>query len=187
MRWAGLRSFGAVLTFVAIGLSVGPMMGDYILNTDGLLSWIVHFRFIGNNGFLTAHYFSFFEDAAKALYQDSFGRFFFDPVYNRPIAEMVGSSFSIEGNHANANLWGDGYGNLGVLGVLFASLSLVGICWLLDSLTDLAVAPVAIAPIVAFGFSVANNAVHSVMTSNGGWLMILLLLLMPGQKHFQRS
>lgn len=184
LRGFGLRSFGWILVAVAIGLTIIPLALDMFTGSGGILSWIIHFRFIGNNGFLTAQYFDFFEHAAKGLYQDSFGRFLFDPQYSRPIAEMVGSSFSIEGNHANGNFWADGYGNLGIGGVIFASLSLVMVCWFLDSLVDRKIIPVSIAAVVSFGFGVANTAVHSVITSNGGALLILLLLLMPSDRQY---
>ncbi|PKP71295.1 MAG: hypothetical protein CVT83_03050 [Alphaproteobacteria bacterium HGW-Alphaproteobacteria-5] len=183
----GRRSFGWVLVSVGIALTVLPLAFDYLTGSGGLYSWIVHFRFIGNNGFLTAQYFEFFEHAAKGLYQDSFGRFFFDPQYHLPIAELVGSTFSIEGNHANGNFWADGYGNMGLAGVAFASLSLVAICWLLDSMVDRSILPISIAPVISFGFGVANTAVHSVMTSNGGVLLIFLLLLMPSDQQSRRN
>lgn len=183
LRGFGLRSFGWILVAVAIGLTIIPLGFDIVTGSGGIMSWIIHFRFIGNNGFLTAQYFDFFEHAGKGLYQDSFGRFLFDPQYSRPIAELVGSSFSIEGNHANGNFWADGYGNLGISGVIFASVSLVIVCWLLDSLVDRSIIPISIAAVVSFGFGVANTAVHSVITSNGGALLIVLLLLMPSDRQ----
>jgi hypothetical protein len=186
MRSFGLRSFGWLLVGVGIALSVLPLAFDYFTGSGGVYSWIIHFRFIGNNGFLTAQYFDFFEHAARGLYQDSFGRFLFDPQYSRPIAELVGSSFSIEGNHANGNFWADGYGNMGIGGVAFASFSLVAVCWLLDSLVDRNILPIGIAAVVSFGFGVANTAVHSVLTSNGGVLLLLLLLIMPADRQSDR-
>lgn len=186
-RAFGLRAFAWVFAAIAIMLTILPLAFDYLTGSGGLYSWIVHFRFIGNNGFLTAQYFDFFEHAAKGLYQDSFGRFFFDQQYRQPIAELVGSSFSIEGNHANGNFWADGYGNLGIAGVAFASLSLVFVNWLLDSMVDRNILFASIAAVVSFGFGVANTAVHSVLTSNGGALLILLLLLMPSDNQSERA
>lgn len=187
IRAFGIRWFGWVMVSIAIALTILPLAVDYITGSGGLYSWIVHFRFIGNNGFLTAQYMDFFEHAGKGLYQDSFGRFFFAQQYHQPIAELVGSSFSIEGNHANGNFWADGYGNLGLAGVMVASLSLVFVCWLLDSIVDRNILPASIAALVSFGFGVANTAVHSVMTSNGGLLLILLLLLMPSDRPSRRT
>src|SRR5690242_19684182 len=120
---------------VALLLTLLPLALDQLVGEGGFYTWLIHFRFIGNNGFLTAQYFSFFEHAPKGLFQDTFGRFFSAPTYPRPIAEMVGASFSLDGNHANGNLCADGYGNLGVGGVAFASVSLVLVAWLIDSLT----------------------------------------------------
>ena len=115
----------------------------------------------------------------KGLYQDSIGRFFVNPRYQMPIAEVVGTSFSIAGNHANANLWADGFGNLGFPGMVFASASAVLLCWLVDSFgSRLPPQPVAIASI-SLSFVLANTAVHSALTSNGGVLVLLLIFLMP--------
>lgn len=174
---AGFRRMGIALVLVALSLCLIPLLYD--LTTGGLGTWVIHFRFIGNNGFLSAQYFSFFADAPKGLYQDSFGRLFFSPRYFLPIAELVGSSFSIAGNHANGNLWADGFGNLGVLGVGFASLSAVLLCWLADSLgRDLNKIQVS-AMLIPLTFAISNTSVHSALTSNGGLLVLLLLYLMP--------
>lgn len=177
LRTAGPRRSGIALLVVAWSICLVPLLFD--LATGGLATWIIHFRFIGNNGFLSAQYFAFFADAPKGLYQDSLGRFFVTPQYFLPIAELVGSSFSIAGNHANGNLWADGFGNLGFLGVGFASLSAVLLCWLVDSLgRDLDRTQIG-ALLIPLTFAISNTAVHSALTSNGGLLVILLLYLMP--------
>lgn len=176
-----LRRIGLLFATLVLAMSILPLALDLVMSSGGLYSWLTHFRFIGNNGFLTAQYFDFFEFAQKGMYQDTFGRFLFDPVYHRPISELVGSDFSIEGNHANGNFWADGYGNLGFGGVMFASISLLFICWVLDSINNLAFPMAAVVLIVAFGFGVGNTSVHSVLTSNGGALLLALLLLFPRQ------
>ena len=177
---AGARHYAITLIAVAIALCVVPLAWD--LYWHGLSSWIVHFRFIGNNGFLSAQYFEFFTDMPKGLYQDSIGRFFVRPQYYQPIAEVVGSYFSMAGNHANANLWADGFGNLGFAGMLFASASAILVCWLLDSLgQDRHPLPLTVMTI-SLAFAMSNTAVHSSMTSNGGLLALVLLYLMPATK-----
>ncbi len=183
LRPAGLKRSGIALLLVALSLCLIPLLYDLV--TGGLGTWVIHFRFIGNNGFLSAQYFSFFADAPKGLYQDSFGRLFFSPRYFLPIAELVGSSFSIAGNHANGNLWADGYGNMGVWGVGLASFSAVLFCWLADSLgRDLDRIQVS-AMLIPLVFAISNTSVHSALTSNGGLLVILLLYLMP--RSYSRS
>lgn len=183
LRPAGLQRSGIALLLVALSLCLMPLLYDLL--TGGLGTWVIHFRFIGNNGFLSAQYFYFFADAPKGLYQDSFGRLFFTPRYFLPIAELVGSSFSIAGNHANGNLWADGYGNLGVWGVGLASFSAVLFCWIADSLgRDLDRFQVN-AMLIPLVFAISNTSVHSALTSNGGLLVVVLLYLMP--RSYSRS
>jgi hypothetical protein len=178
LRTAGPRRSGIALLAVALSICLLPLFFD--LATGGLATWVIHFRFIGNNGFLSAQYFAFFADAPKGFYQDSFGRFFVTPQYFLPIAELVGSSFSsVAGNHANGNLWADGFGNMGVIGVGFASLSVVLLCWLVDSLgrdLDRIQTSALLIPLI---FAISNTSVHSALTSSGGLLVILLLFFMP--------
>lgn len=182
IRYNGPRSIATSLAAVAIGLSLFPILIDLVTGNGGLLTYMIQFRFLGNNGFLTAQYFSYFEFAPYGLYQDTFGRLFFKPVYNRALAELVGSSFAMEGNHANGNLWADGYANLGVYGVIFASASLALVAWLLDSLTENKPIEMAVAAAFIIGFGVANTAVHATLTSNGGLLFLLLMVILPNAK-----
>ena len=177
LRQGGARHFALTLILVALALCVFPLLIDWL--TGGLTSWIIHFRFIGNNGFLSAQYFTFFSDMPKGLYQDSIGRFFINPRYHLPIAEIVGSSFSIAGNHANGNLWADGFGNFGLPGVMIASLSALLLCWALDSLGRVVHPLPVVVMSIPLAFAISNTSVHSAMTSNGGVLLLLLLYLMP--------
>lgn len=187
----GRKFVGGKILLVALALCLVPLFFDLVITPGGVLTWTIGFRFIGNNGFLSAQYFYFFQDMPKGLYYDSFGRFFVERRYFTTIAETVGSSFSIEGNHANGNLWADGYGNLGFPGMLFASMSMIALMWLIDSLSVgknlLMVAIVS----VSLAFSISNTAVHSSITSNGGMLMLLLFMLMPKERSnklaFQNS
>src|SRR3546814_10748347 len=67
IRAFGIRWFGWVMVSVAIALSVLPLAVDYITGSGGLYRWIVHFRFIGNNGFLTAQYLDFLDRKSTRL------------------------------------------------------------------------------------------------------------------------
>lgn len=179
IKYFGRRYIGALLLAVSIILCAAPLAYDLWIDNDGLQTWGIQFRFIGNNGFLSAQYFSFFENMPKGLYYDSFGRFFVERRYFITIAETVGGAFSTDSNHANANLWADGYGNLGVFGMMFGSLSLVALMAVIDSLGARKDARLVAALCIAPSFAVANTAVHTMLTSSGGALLIVLLMLMP--------
>lgn len=179
-RAVGAKRAGLVVLVLAMFITVIPALIDHITGGSPTLTWIVQFRFIGNNGFLTSQYFNVFETLPKGYFADSFGRFFVAPSYNIPIAQVVGESFSpVRGNHANANLWADGYGNLGILGAIFATAELVLFLWLADSITR-GQSLYVIAPIMlSASFALSNTSVHTMLTSNGGLLLLLLLAILP--------
>lgn len=171
---------GYVLILSVFVTSILCVMIDLLVNYAPLMTWAFEFRMIGNNGFLSGKYFAFFHGMPKGLFGDSIGAYFIDPVYSKPISEIVGEDFSqVPGNHANAHLWADGYGNLGAWGMAFASAEALLFLWLADSFTwrkDIRLtAPIALPA----AFSLANTSVHSTLTSNGGLLLLLLLLFLP--------
>ena len=175
LKWRGYLTLTTiVLPSVLLGIF------DLLFNYDPLLTWNFEFRMVGNNGFLSGKYYAFFLDMPKGLYADSVGGMFVSPVYNRPIAEVVGEDFSqLAGNHANANLWADGYGNLGLWGVALSSLEALLLFWLIDSFSRNKDLRLSTALMIPVGFALSNTAVHSMLTSNGGLLLLLLLVVMP--------
>lgn len=180
LRFFGLQWSWVVIVLSAILISAISLLIDAAINDIPLVTWSLQFRLIGNNGFLSAHYLDFFYDMPKGLFADSFGRFFTEPNYPQPIAIVVGEGFSgVRDNHANANLWADGFGNLGFAGILFAGLELMVFLWLLDSVAAGKRLILGVAAGVPLAFSLANTSVHSTITSNGALLLLLLLMLMP--------
>lgn len=179
-RVSGAKRAGLAALVLAMIIAVVPILIDYVAGSSPAVTWIVQFRFIGNNGFLTAQYFNVFETMPKGYFADSIGRFFVAPSYNIPISQVVGESFStLRGNHANANLWADGYGNLGVLGVIFATVELVVFLWLADSLTKGQSLYITAPIMLSASFVLSNTSVHTMLTSNGGLILLLLLAILP--------
>lgn len=180
-----LRRFGTwrgalVLLIFSIAISIVPSFYDYMVSDLPILTWTIQFRLIGNNGFLSSHYFEYFAHAPKGLFVDTIGRFFFEPNYSVPISQAVGESFSlVEGNHANANLWADGYGNFGWLGVFLATFALVMFLWVFDSLSRHKDNYVTSTLVLSASFFLANTSVHSMLTSNGGLFLLILVLVIP--------
>lgn len=180
IRTLGDRARGYAIALFALGLTVVALGYDYLSGKGALVTWATQFRFIGNNGFLTAQYFNVFQDMPKGYYTDSFGRLFFDSYYNVPIAQVVGESFTtLLGNHANANLWADGFGNLGIAGVYVASIEMVAFMGVADACTRGRPVLVTVPAMLSACFALANTSVHSMLTSNGGLLLLLLLCAMP--------
>ena len=174
-RWGFTLGFLALMLVIAI-VSLVWDRGS----SNPLLTWTVQFRLAGNNGFLAAKYADFFSVNPQGLFADSIGRLFTDPVYDRPIAQVVGEYFSqVPGNHANANLWADGYANLGYLGMAIATLELIIVMSVFNMLALNNRADLVAAMSVPAAFSMANTAVHSALTSNGVALGLILIALMP--------
>jgi hypothetical protein len=179
-RATGARRAGLGVLLLALSVSVIPVIVDFMAQSQPAFTWMIQFRFVGNNGFLTSQYFNVFETLPKGYFADSIGRFFFEPSYNVPIAQVVGESFStLRGNHANANLWADGYGNFGVFGVVFATVELVVFLWIVDSVTRGQSLYVTAPIMLSAAFALSNTSVHSMLTSNGGLLLLLLLAALP--------
>lgn len=175
------NKWGFAVLFLAliVGIAIVSILWDWN-SSNPLLTWTIHFRLVGNNGFLSAKYADFFAVNPPGLFADSIGRIFNSPVYDRPIAQIVGESFSsVAGNHANVNIWGDGYGNFGYVGMGIATLELIFLMWVFDTVAfgepAYLVAPMAIPA----AFSMSNTAVHSSITSNGVILGLILIALMP--------
>lgn len=171
--------FTALFLILLIGIAITSIMWD-MRSDNPIFTWTIHFRLVGNNGFLSAKYADFFAVNPPGLFADSVGRLFNSPAYDRPISQVVGESFSsVSGNHANANIWADGYGNLGFLGMGLATLELMLLLQIFDALANnermILIAPMAIPA----AFSMSNTAVHSSITSNGLILSFLLIALMP--------
>lgn len=169
-----------IIGLLAWAIAILPVLLDAYLSGLPVATWTVNFRFLGNNGFLTAQYFNFFENHDKGLYADSIGRLFVEPRYNVPVAQIVGETFSpVKGNHANANLWADGFGNLGYPGIMLASIELILFLWAADILCRRLSLRLAGPVMISACFALANTSVHTMLTSNGGLPLLMLLAIMP--------
>lgn len=184
MRFLGDRGRGYAIALFALGLTVFSLGYDFLITKGATVTWALQFRFVGNNGFLTAQYFNVFQDMPKGYFADSFGRLFVESYYNVPIAQVVGESFTpLLGNHANANLWADGFGNLGIAGVFFSSAEMIAFMWLADLVTRDRPISITAPAMLSACFALANTAVHSMLSSNGGILLLLLLAAMPMRRN----
>jgi hypothetical protein len=182
IRFLGLKRVWEIVALTLIGICVFSIVVDYFVNYAPFVTWSFQFRLVGNNGFLSAKYLDFFTNMPKGLFADTFGRLLYEPVYHRPIAVIVGESFTtVADNHANGNLWADGYGNLGYLGVFFAAFELLIVLWIIDSAGTGKNLLQVVTVTVPAAFSLANTSVHSTLTSNGALLLLVLLVLMPRQ------
>lgn len=164
--------FGFILTSVLI---------DVVLQHGSIMTFFVPFRMFLNNGYLTSIYLEYFQDKQMLLYADSFMSSFISSSFDQPYGRLVGDYIAqYEGrNNANANFLADGYVNLGYAGMIFASLQLAFVLWLIDSLAKGRLQAMAVCVILSAGLIFSNGPIHTALTSNGVLIAILLLLLVP--------
>lgn len=144
------------------------------------VTWAVFHRIFSNNGFLSAIYLDLVRNQDFAFYADSFLRWLPGPRLSAPVAVLAGASFTdIPDVHANANLWADGYANLGYIGIAFASVFTATVLWLYDSISSRKDFVVTTAALIVPASVLANTATNVALTSNGVMLVFALVFLCP--------
>lgn len=95
---------------------------------------IVVNRLLVTSGYLMAIYADYYTDAPKHMWSYSFLSKFVETPYNEPPAAHLGIVyFNIDNLVVNANLFADGFANLGVGGILIEAFVLVAAVLLLNS------------------------------------------------------
>lgn len=182
------RSYYYSLGVFFLSITALPLIAESVLKLPGTIGWSIYFRIIGNNGFLTSKYFSFFSNNKLALFQDyGLSRAFGLKVYDRPIPLVVGEKFlNVKDNFANASFIADGYSNAGIPGIFLAILSLI-LCILILA-SQLSRIPsrlsvFALAPIASFLLIACNTSIFSALFSNGFVTIFFGLALIQFKKN----
>lgn len=152
---------------------------DYFFQESLLLAtW--YMRSFLTPGLLTSFYFDYFTLNPFALFGDSaLGALFGTRASMENIPLIIGSIYVYPGCWANANFWADGYANLGIAGIVLATVVLRLLIAMIDALAvgrDIRVVIATCTPIV---FALANTALQRAIASNGLWLLILFVLFLP--------
>ncbi|MCE0506585.1 hypothetical protein LR948_14540 [Roseivivax sp. GX 12232] len=166
---------------IVIGFITIPYFVDILLGAGPVTSWLTHFRIFQNNGYLTSVYMEFFGAQPILLYADSFLSGIiqsdFDLSYSRRVGDYI-TQYEAR-NNANANFLADGYVNLGYLGMIFSSLQMALVLWLIDSLArgrDMTLVAFTVLPA---GLVFSNVPVHTGLISNGIAISMMLITLLP--------
>jgi hypothetical protein len=183
------RSYHVNIAIVAVfGFLMISILIDLVLQRGSVMTFLVPFRMFLNNGYLTSVYLEFFQDQDMLFYSDSFmSRFIssaFDQSYSIRVGDYIGRYDTR--NNANANFLADGYANIGYVGMVFASLQLAFVLWLMDTLAKGRLKAMAVCVILPAGLIFANGPVHTALSSSGVFVSILLLLLVPNLLHTTR-
>ncbi len=105
--------------------------------------------------------------------------FFFSSPYAFGYKQVLGYTYFGQLTDPNVNLWGDGYANMYVAGVLIESLAAMLALWLLDSVSrGLDVRLVVLACSFQL-INLTNGGIFPILLGNGFLLLLLILALYP--------
>lgn len=158
----------------------------------GGITWTSLFsrRFIVTPGLLTSVYADYFSDHPVALWATSFTRLWVTSPYDTTPTKTIGQ-YMLPGSqvNANANLFADGYANLGAVG-LFVIAAVLAV-WLrcLDRWSVGIPVPVVGVLVVMSAVTLSNTSILTSMLSHGLLVATLLIAVMPrhGWRWFDRG
>lgn len=165
-----------------LGISAGLVVSLAIHAFTGILSPISFFRrMIILPGLLTGQYFDFFSQATHPFtyFTDRIWGFPFGAFpYDQAVAFLIGATYYDNPEmHANANLWAEGFGSGGILGMLFFAVVLAVGLYFYDvaaSGVDSRLAVLATAPLI---INLSNGDTVSFMFTNGFVVLIGFVLI----------
>ncbi|TWX34028.1 hypothetical protein ES689_15280 [Frigoribacterium sp. ACAM 257] len=173
------RAAGLAYVVAPVALMVVAAVADEL---QGGIVWTSLFarRFLITPGVLTSAYVNFFGEHPPAVWGRSFLRWWVDSPYDRSIALEVGQYLQPGGAlAANANLFADGFANLGHVGVIGTGVALLAFLRFVDrTARDL---PLAVAAMVMVmpSITLSNTSLPTAMLSHGLALGTLVLAVAP--------
>ena len=173
-RRRGLGILLATLALVLASLALDQLLGGILVST------VFVYRMIILSGTLPAAYAGFFESNPHVVWSDSFLRPLIEPVYERPMAFVVGEYHTGSANvTVNSNYIADGLGNLGWWGVAIEAAAMSVLLLLLVSaarrLPVASTSGLVLTPLIAL----VNSSPFTAVLSNGFLLLIIILAVMP--------
>lgn len=158
----------------AIALAVDAISGG-LLYTEIFVD-----RLLLAPGYLTAAHVKVFQDKPKAEWGYSFMSPFVHYPYNETPNFIVGASFFGDAStSANANLFADGYSNLGYPGMFIEAIALVVILWLIDSAGEHLPLPVTALILLVPTLALVNSSVFTSLLTDGYLAAIIFMACLP--------
>lgn len=167
------------LLHAAVLGSLAAIVVDAVQNRLYYVEFFID-RMLLTPGILTAAYVKVYSDQPKAIWGDSFLSGLVDYPYDRPTPFVVGSAFmGRPENSANANLFGDGFANLGIAGMVVESIVFILVLWMLDA-TGSRIPPAVFSMILLLPtFATANTGIFTSLLTNGYLAAAVLMFLLP--------
>lgn len=159
-----------VLGSSLLALVVDRMRGGMLIFTEVFID-----RLLLIPGTLTAAHVMVFDNQEKAMWGYSFMAPFVHYPYSTTPAFLVGAQFTGSTQvTANANLFADGFANLGYAGITIEAVVLVLILWLIDSATRHLSMSITCALCLVPTLSLVNSSVFtSLLTGGYGFVVIV--------------
>ena len=184
LRASGGRYLAITMGAAFLALTAGTVLIDRS-GVTGLPVPIVTFqvfhRIFTNNGYLSAVYLDLFNDHQFAFFSDSFLRWLPGPRLDAPVPVLAGASFTdVPGVWANANLWADGFANLGLWGIALTFTFTTFVLWLYDCIASRKNRVVAASALVIPASALANTSTNVALISNGMVLVFVFMYLWSG-------
>jgi hypothetical protein len=136
-------------------------------------------RLMAAPGVLTAAYFKVFDGQPKYIWSHSFLSSFIRPPYDLTPGYYVGRAFQGVDSQANVNLFGDGYANLGMLGICIEAAFLLVVLALLDAAARNVPFAIAAPSTMVAALGLANNSSFTSVLTGGMGGLILAFALWP--------
>ena len=161
--------------FALCGVMALAWVTDLLTDTVTSTSLAVR-RLLATPGLLSWHYIDYFSGRPKLNYADSFLSAWVESPYGDRVPFLIGRLMYGESTvSANANIWADGFANLGFAGVVLASVGCFAVAGSIDLLAYKSRATgVAVAMVLTPAISLANTALGSAMLTHGLLVAVLL-------------
>lgn len=162
---------------IVVGIVAILSLLEFSVLKTNILSGLFTRRIIAVPGFLNTVYWDFFSENNKVLLTDSIGRYFLDPVYDRPAPFIIGQEFfnNINSN-ANTGIWMGAFTHFGVVGIFIISAMAGFILGLIDNLTKTHYFILGTLVCLYIGINWSEQMLHTSMLT-GGIIYNLLFLI----------
>lgn len=168
----------AMFELIVVGVFVA-IVADKVLGSLFLTTFFVD-RLLLTPGVLTAAYVDVFDGRPKALWGDGLLARFTDYPYSTAPPYIVGAEFHGEPDtYANANIFADGYANLGYTGMLIEVVVFALILFALNSFGRHVPFGVTALVLLMPTLATANSGILTSLLTNGYALAIIVLLFVP--------
>jgi hypothetical protein len=181
----GLRlSRGQLLRTLLAGITCAVVLCTILdLSMDNFVfSTLFVRRMICTPGLLSIFYYDYFSTRPKMLYGYGALEGLVETPYGESPASLIAHEyFGYEEGSANANVWADAYANLGLEGMVAASVVLGFVLWGYDCLSQRRDRIAASLLLTLPSMALVNTALQTTIASHGLGLAAVLAFLMPAQ------